>query len=159
MQALSFSQDVTESSLKAAFIYNFVLFTDWPAGLVPPAAPLVLCVLGDDAVEEALRRTTRDRVHGGHGMTVTRGAPAGSPRGCQVLYVSGMTTTQAEQLVAGLRDLPVLTISDIEGFTQSGGIAQFFLEQGRLRFAVQNVSAQRAHLQISSRLLALARPR
>ena len=64
--------------------------------------------------------------------------------------------SQAATLVAGLRDAPVLTISDVEGFTQLGGIAQFFFEHGQLRFNVHAESARRARLQISSRLLALA---
>ena len=79
-------------------------------------------------------------------------------RGCHILYVSGVTSGQATLLVAGLRDLPVLTISDAEGFMALGGIAQFFFEHGRLRFSVDLGSAKRARLQISSRLLALAKP-
>jgi hypothetical protein len=61
--------------------------------------------------------------------------------------------------VAGLRDTPVLTISEVEGFTKMGGIAQFFFENGQLRFDVQLASARRARLQISSKLLSLARTR
>ena len=84
-------------------------------------------------------------------------SPAGPQRVCHVLYVSGVTAGQAAQLVAGLRDVPVLTISDIEGFTELGGIAQFFFEHGQLRFSIHVVSAKRARLQISSKLLALAK--
>ena len=83
--------------------------------------------------------------------------PPGRSELCHVLYVSGVTAGQAAQLVAGLRDVPVLTISDLEGFTELGGIAQFFFEHGQLRFSVQVGSAKRARLQISSRLLALAK--
>jgi hypothetical protein len=73
--------------------------------------------------------------------------------------VSGVTPGQAVPLIAGLRDVPVLTISDVEGFTDLGGIAQFFFEHGRLCFRVQVESAKRARLQISSRLLSLAKPK
>jgi hypothetical protein len=137
MQGLAFAQDVTEPALKAAFIYNFAKFTEWPTAVVPAAEPFVMCVVGDAA------------------FNVVRAEPT---RICHLLYVSGMTPGQAAQLVAGLRDLPVLTISDVEDFTELGGIAQFFFTHGQLRFSVQNESAKRARLKISSRLLALAKP-
>ena len=151
-------QDVTEPALKAAFIYSFAKFTEWPTDAVPRAAePFVLCVLGDAAVGDALERLVKGRSLAGHSMAVSHVAPAGAQSLCHVLYVSGVTATQAGQLVARHRDVPVLTISDVEGFTDVGGIAQFFFEQGQLRFTIQAGSAKRAHLQISSNLLALAK--
>ena len=152
----SSTQDVTEPALKAAFVYNFAKFTDWPAAVVPPAAePFVLCVVGDAAVADALERLVKGRVLAGHSMAVHKSAAA-PEQACHVLYVSGLTAVQATQLVAKHRDLPVLTISDAEGFTELGGIAQFFFEHGLLRFTIDVASARRAHLQISSNLLALA---
>ena len=152
------AQDVTEPALKAAFIYNFAKFTEWPADVMPRAAePFVMCVLGDAAVGDALERLVKGRSLAGHSMAVSHVAPAGPQSPCHVLYVSGVTANQAGQLVARHRDVPVLTISDVEGFTDVGGIAQFFFEQGQLRFTIQAGSAKRAHLQISSNLLALAR--
>jgi hypothetical protein len=151
------AQDVTEPALKAAFIFNFAKFTEWPAEVMVTGEPLVLCVLGDPAIGEALERAVRSRTVLGHRMDVSQAASSGPPReGCHILYVSGVTTGQAAKLVAGLRDLPVLTISDAEGFIQAGGVAQFFFEHGQLRFNVHIDSAKRARLRISSRLLALA---
>jgi hypothetical protein len=122
MRCVAFAQDVTESSLKAAFIYNFVRFTEWPDAF-PAVDPFVMCVLGDVAVGDALERTVRGR---------------------------------DVAVIAGLRDAPVLTISDIAGFTDVGGIVQFFFENGQLRFNIRLESAKRARLQISSRLLQLS---
>jgi hypothetical protein len=152
------AQDVTESALKAAFIYNFAKFTVWPADAMTTGAPLVFCVIGDAAIGGELERTVKGRTLAGHSLGVSQAAPDGRPlKGCHVAYVSGVTTNQAAEVVAGLLDAPVLTISDVEGFTQRGGIAQFFFEHGQLRFNVQHESAKRARLQISSRLLELAR--
>jgi hypothetical protein len=153
------TQDVTEPALKAAFVYNFAKFTDWPAAVVPPAAePFVLCVVGDAAVADALERLVKGRVLAGHSMAVHK-SPGAPEHVCHVIYLSGLTATQATQLVARHRDLPVLTISDTEGFTELGGIAQFFFEHGQLRFNIDVASARRAHLQISSSLLVLAKRR
>jgi hypothetical protein len=150
------AQNVTEPALKAAFIYNFAKFTDWPADAVPSLEPFVLCVIGDAAVGDALKRAVSDRMLSGHAMSVSSLGQGSPPGRCQVLYISGVTGAQAAQLVAGLRDLPVLTISDLEGFIGVGGIARFFFENGQLRFSVHLESVERAHLRISSRLLTLA---
>lgn len=154
------AQDVTEPALKAAFIYSFAKFTEWPADAIAPGRPLQLCVLGDAAIGEALERAVKGRMLAGHAMDVSQVPPAGVPRGaCHILYVTGVTADQAAKLVAPLSDAAVLTISDVEGFTRVGGIAQFFFERGQLRFSIQNESARRARLHISSRLLTLAKPK
>jgi hypothetical protein len=151
------AQDVTEPALKAAFIYNFAKFTEWPADVMSTSEPLVLCVLGSPAIGDALERVVQGRTLAGHSIEVSRAESAGPLRaGCHILYVSGMTAEQASKVVAGLRDAPVLTISDATGFTELGGMAQFFFKHGQLRFSVRVEAARRARLQISSRLLALA---
>jgi len=144
--------------LKAAFIYNFAKFTVWPPEGARTAEPLSMCVVGDAAVAEALSRTVKGRELDGRRMTVAHLGVAEPQRACHILYLSGVTSGQATLLVAGLRDVPVLTISDAEGFMALGGIVQFFFEHGRLRFSVHLGSAKRARLQLSSRLLALAKP-
>ena len=154
---LGFPQDVTEPALKAAYIYNFALFTEWPAEAVPAAGPLVICMTSDAAIGEALERAVKNRPIAGRRITVAPIAPGGSARACHVLYVSGGSASRAKELVSGLRGAPVLTISDVEGFTELGGIALFFFDQGRLRFSVDIGAAKRAGLVINSRLLTLAR--
>jgi hypothetical protein len=155
--ALSPAQDVTGPALKASYIYNFAKFTEWPADVVAAEAPFVMCVLGDAAVGDALAQVVKGRALAGHSLTVSSVTRTGPQSGCHVLYVSGVTAAQAAQLVAGLRDAPVLTISDVETFTELGGIAQLFFEYGRLSFTIHHEAAMRARLQISSRLLALAK--
>ena len=156
IQGVTFAQDVTGPSLKAAYIYNFVKFTEWPAG-APAGGPFVMCVVGDTSVGDALERVVVGRVlGGGRAIVVSRLAPEAPKRPCHVVYVSGVAASQAGQQITGLRDSPVLTLSDVDGFMEVGGIAQFFFEHGRLRFRIHLESAKRAGLQISSRLLALA---
>jgi hypothetical protein len=151
------AQDVTEPALKAAFIYNFVQFTTWPADVLTNDGPLVLCVVGDAAIGRALEQTVKGRTLAGRTMGVSQSSPNAALRGgCHVLYVSGVTEGQAKKIVADLHNAPILSISDVEGFTQVGGMAQFFFKHGQLRFNVHIESARRARLQISSRLLALA---
>ena len=82
MRVLASAQDVTEPALKAAFIYNFAKFTEWPADVVPAAEPFVMCVLGDAAVGDALERAVKARVLGGHSMAVSHVAPARAAARC-----------------------------------------------------------------------------
>jgi len=151
------AQDVTEPALKAAFIYNFARFTTWPADL-PATDSFVICVLGDAAVGDALARAVAGRQLMERPIAISPVAVAAPKRGCRILYVSGVPVRQAADLVGELRDAPVLTISNIEGFASAGGMTQFFFEHGQLRFRIHHESAKRAGLQISSKLLIMARP-
>ena len=151
------AQDVTEPALKAAFIYNFARFTTWPAD-GPATDSFVICVLGDAAVGEALTRAVAGRQLMERPISILQVAAAASKRACHILYVSGLPVRQAADLVGELRDIPVLTISNIEGFASAGGMTQFFFEHGQLRFRIHHESAKRAGLLISSRLLIMARP-
>jgi YfiR/HmsC-like len=152
----AFGQDVTESSLKTAFIHNFVKFTVWPADVLPPAAPLTACVLGDAAFAGVLANYVKGNPVDGHAILVSAIASDGMLRSCHVLYVSGVTSKAAALAVSGLADAPVLTISDVDQFARIGGIAQLYVEDGRLRFRINLDTTKRCRLQLSSRLLALA---
>jgi hypothetical protein len=150
-------QDVTEPALKAAFIYNFVQFTNWPADLLPATAPFVICVLGEAAVGDALERTVKGRGFAGHGINVSRVTVEGALRSCHLVYISGGTQKDAAAIVTVLAGAPVLTISDVRDFARRGGMADFFVENGKMRFNINLEAAKRARLQFSSKLLTLAR--
>src|SRR5688572_3824767 len=124
VRGVSIAQDVTEPALKAAFIYNFARFTTWPADL-PATDSFVICVLGDAAVGDALARAVAGRQLMERPIAITSVATAASKRGCRILYVSGVPVRQAADVVGELRDAPVLTISNIEGFASAGGMTQF----------------------------------
>jgi uncharacterized protein DUF4154 len=154
--APAWTQDVTEPSLKAAFVYNFAKFTEWPPEALPAAAPFMACVLGDGPVGDALTRTVEGRQLSGRTIGVSRAAIDGPLRTCHLLYVSHMTPAQLTAILATVRGAPVLTISDADDFARLGGIAHIFVENGKMRFELNLDLARRSRLQLSSRLLALA---
>jgi hypothetical protein len=156
-QVAAVAQDVTESALKAAFVYNFAKFTEWPADAVPASRPFVMCVVGDTDVGEELERTVKGRLLAGHSIVVSVVTGTAPQSACHVLYISRVSADEAAQIVAALSSAPVLTISDIAGFTRRGGMAQFFFENSQLRFGIRAESATRARLRISSQLLVLAK--
>jgi len=150
------AQDVTESSLKAAFIYNFARFTEWPQDALPSTATFSACVLGNGTIRDALERIVKGRLLSGRGISVSQVQLDGKLRSCHLLYVSGITTTQVTAIVAAVRGAPVLTISDVDDFVRQGGIAQMFVENGKMRFDLNLEVARRSQLDLSSKLLVLA---
>jgi hypothetical protein len=149
------AQDVTEGALKGAFLYNFVTFTEWPAEVLPPGSPIQACIVGDRAVASALERIARDRRPAGHPLVVMTPVET-ALHGCHLVYVAATSARSASRAMISVAGSPVLTISDVDEFARSGGIAQFFLDRGKMRFRVNLNSVKRAQLQLSSRLLAMA---
>jgi hypothetical protein len=149
------AQDVTEGALKGAFLYNFAWFTEWPADVLPPGSPIQACIVGDRAVAAALERIARDRRPAGHPLVVKTTSET-ALQGCHLVYVAATSARSASAAMSSVAGSPVLTISDVDEFARSGGIAQFVVDRGKMRFRVNLESAKRAQLQLSSRLLSLA---
>ena len=145
----------SDVEVKAAFLYNFAKFTQWPA--FPADASLVLGVLGDDAVGAALTETIRGQLIDGHGLEVRRLGGETSARSCHVLFVAGSEVRRVSSMLDQVRTLPILTVSDGAGFAQTSGMIELFVEGGHMRFAVNVDSVERAQLHLSSRLLGLAK--
>jgi YfiR/HmsC-like len=149
------AQTASAAALKAAFVYNFAKFAEWPADAAK-TGPLTICVLGDMLIANELDGTVKGRAISGREVVVLRVQPDGV-RACHVLCLSGLDTKRALQIVDDLKNAPVLTVSDADHFAEGGGIAGLFVDDGKMRFAINVEAAKRARLQISSRLLSLAK--
>jgi hypothetical protein len=155
--ALVIDQGVSAPALRAAFMYNFAKFTEWPANVIPRDQPMVFCVTDDAPMAEALEQIVKGRAVGGHALAVRRVGLDNGVRACHLLYASGLDAKRTNDLLGTLDQLPVLTVGDFERFAQMGGVASFFVEDGKMRFSINIDSAQRAGLRVSSKLLMLAR--
>ena len=94
---------------------------------------------------------------GGHELRITSLGPGDSARACQVVDAGGLNPKIRAQLLSDLKNAPVLTVADAPAFARQGGIAELYAEGNRMRFAVNLPAAQRARLQLSAKLLGLAR--
>jgi hypothetical protein len=150
------AQDVNEASLKAAFTLNFAQFTTWPGDVLPSSAALMACVLGDNSVFDALERTARTRQLAGHIVSVTQMTSSSSLGMCHLLYVSAVPQERVAAVLSAVRGQSVLTVSDSDDFAERGGIAQIFVERGKMRFDLNYGLAKRVRLQMSSKFLVLA---
>jgi hypothetical protein len=151
------AQTASAAALKAAYLLNFVKFSEWPADALTAGGPIVFCVIGDDAIEGSLKEIIKGQTVDGHSLVVRHQSLDVSMRSCHVLYAGGFDTKRSTQLIELVKDASVLTVGDSEQFPRMGGVAQFFAEDGKMRFAVNLQSMQRARLRLSSRLLQLAK--
>ena len=143
-----------DAAVKAAFLYNFAKFTEWPALL--PDAPLVVCIVDSDAIAAAFVETVHGQQVAGHRLEVWRPQDGSSWRTCNLVFVADPGFRLAKQLVE-IKTLPVLTVGDGRGFSQAGGIIELYLEGGKMHFSVNLDAAERAGIRLSSRLLTLAK--
>jgi hypothetical protein len=153
------AQDATEPALKSALVFNFAKFTNWPQDALPRNAELVACVIGSHDVGQALERAVKNRMLDGHPIIVSdRGVGDARPsfRTCHLLYITGRDARLFEGLLTELRGTPILTIVDVDDPSTADGIVALFVENGRVRFQIDNGLARQGRLEISSRLLSLA---
>jgi hypothetical protein len=150
------AEAMTLAAAKATFVHSFSRFVEWPADALAPSQALSICVIGDNAVADALEQIGRMGAGGARAITVRITRVGMDIRSCHVLYVTGLDARRSVNLFVVLKDAAVFTVSDDEGFAERGGVARLILDGNRMRFAINMTSAQRAHLNLSSRLLSLA---
>lgn len=147
------ADEASAVALKAAFLFNFAKFAEWPA--LPSAAPIDICIAGDDPLAAALEGSVRGERIARHAIRVTRPPDSAWPS-CHVLFVGEADVRRFAGGLRGLRRLPILTVSDSTGFSRADGIIELYVEEGRMRFAVNVDALERSGLRLSSRLLGLA---
>lgn len=151
------AQSSQEYEIKAAFLYNFVKFVEWPSGALPETSDTItVCVLGDDPPGDALASINGKTVKGRR-LTTRRIEPVKGIESCHVLFVSSSAQSRLPQVMQDLRGTSVLTVGEAERFIPSGGIINFVIERNKVRFEINPVGAERAGLKLSSQLLSLAR--
>ncbi|HEX4499515.1 MAG TPA: YfiR family protein [Thermoanaerobaculia bacterium] len=150
------AQTAPEYDVKAAFLYNFTKFVDWPAAAFPDATSLKVCLLGEDPFGRSLQAVAGEPVENRKLVIVRADAPP-KPGGCQVLFISRSEREKLPQILAALKDSPVLTVGDTKGFVDQGVIINFILEGSKVRFEINTDAADKAGLKVSSKLLQLAR--
>lgn len=147
----------TEYEVKAAFIYNFAKFVEWPASSFSSATdPLQICVLGNNLLRADLQSIVAEKSIGSRRLQVRR-VEMSEINGCHVLFVGAAESYRLSQALQAAQVASVLTIGDTVGFLEQGGMINFIFDQNRIRFEVNLKAVQVARLQLSSKLLSLAK--
>lgn len=146
-----------EYALKAAFLFNFVKFVEWPpAAFAGDRAPMTICVYGDDPFGRTLDALVAGERAGERSLQVRRPDSFAGLEGCHVLFVSRSKKDRLEEVLAQVQGEPVLTVGDTDGFLRAGGVINFVLEGSKVRFLIDQAAAERNGLRISSKLMRLA---
>jgi hypothetical protein len=151
-------QPATEYQVKAAYLFNFLKFVEWPDD---PSADLrgkwVIGIVGENPFGGELTQAVSGKVIQGRSLQVRRFISTEDLRACHILFISTSEKKRLPSILSALGGSSVLTVADMENFNASGGMIQFVMEDGSVRFAVNVNTTTRARLKVSSKLLSLAR--
>jgi hypothetical protein len=152
------STDDKEYQLKAAYLYNFALFTEWPASRFEEEdSPIVLGVVGEDPFGPLLEREFAEQRVGKRPFEICRFESTGDLGECHLLFVSRSEEDELAAIAKRCRAENILSVSEIPGFVEQGGVIGFYLADKRIRFEIHIDEARRHGVKISSKLLTLAK--
>jgi hypothetical protein len=151
------AQTISEYQVKAAFLYKFAKFVEWPAQTFRnDQDPIHICVLGQDPFGGALAEAMEGKTVLGRPFLITGISDAGKASDCQILFVGSSERKHLSSIFADLRATGVLTVGETNGFATQGGMVNFKLVEGRVRLEINAEAAGQAKLRISSKVLNLA---
>jgi len=159
LESAGFAQEVSPSEyqIKAAFLYNFAKFVEWPTqAFAGPDSPIVIGVLGKNVFGDNLARTIRNKVINDHPFEFKEYRSVKEATNCHILFISASEKEHLPKILKALRGASVLTVSETDQFIEMGGMINFVIEDNRIHFQINDDAARRAGLKISSKLLSLA---
>ena len=146
-----------EYQVKAAFLYNFAKFVEWPPGTVTKSNDAIaICIIGQNPFGSTLEDMVQGKRIGDRSFVVRRLPDTLQAKGCEILFIGAGEWKRARALLDVLRGAPILTVGETDDFTSFGGVIAFQLEGPRVRIQIDLEAADRAKLRISSKLLNLA---
>jgi len=155
LAAASPPQPLDEYQVKAAFLYNFAKFVQWPSEAFQTATEAIaICILGQDPFGRSLADTVAGRAIEGRSIVVRHISDIKQAAGCHVLFIASTENKRSPAMLAGIKP-GTLTVGDSDA-SAAGAVINFKLDDGKVRFEINMDAAEREKLQISSRLLGLA---
>jgi len=152
------ASDSAEYDVKAAFLFNFAKFVEWPSSIFAgPDDPLEICVLGHDPFGATLDDVVRGERANDRPMTVERPQNAAAARTCHILFVSASEQPRLAEILRTVDRSRTLTVSDVPGFLEMGGALRFFLAGNHVRFEINAATTEEAQFRVSSKLMRVAR--
>jgi hypothetical protein len=146
----------TEYQVKAAYLYNFGKFVNWPKAANGDPGNFVICVFGQDPFGSLLDSTVAGESVSGKPVDVERIAKRQDADRCRIIFISASEQARVRDILTDFAQLNALTVSDMPSFTSRGGMIQFVVRDDRVRFEVNLTAADRAGISLSSELLKVA---
>ena len=146
-----------EAKVKAAFLYNFVKYVEWPgSAFESDSSPIVIGIIGNDSLAGALESVVEGKTAGGRRLMVRHLRWSDDLSACQELFVPASEMGGAARL-GNLRGKPVLVVGEAPGFARKHGAINFTVQGNRVRFEINGATASQGGLSISSKLLSLGK--
>lgn len=145
-----------EYGVKAAFLYNFTKFVEWPPSAFEEPGSLSLCVLGENPFGKSLQSVVEGEQVQGRPITLLHMDSLDDPRLCHILFLSRSETERFPAILAAVRGAPVLTVGEAPGILEKGAGVNFVLKEGKVRFEINQAAVEGNGLKMSSKLLRLA---
>lgn len=150
--------EFSEYEIKASFLLNFARFVEWPdAAAAKSKDPIVIVIMGQDPFGPKIEQMFAGETVSGRKVEVRRIASDQELGVCHLLFIPRTGSIRDASLQTRLKDRPVLTVGESDGFAREGGIIQLALDKGRIVFDINRAAAEKAGLKISPRLLKVAR--
>ena len=147
----------SEYQVKAAFLFNFAKFVEWPPeSFAGETSPLVIGILGDSPFGGDLERIIQNKTINNRLIVIKPLSSLAEAKNCHILFISTSEKKRLAEIFDSLRGISVLTVSETDGFTEAGGMINFDWEGKKIRFQINDEAAKKAKLKISSKLLRLA---
>lgn len=141
-----------EYEIKAAYLYNFIKYVDWPSY----GDTITIGVLGSNPFGNALA-PLNGKIVKGRRLTIRQVDSLRDAQRCQIIFVSSSERSRLQEIFDNLKPARVLTVGEMQGFADGGGIINFVEENNKVRFEINAEAARQAGLNISSELLKLAK--
>jgi hypothetical protein len=146
-----------EYQVKAAFLFHFAQFVEWPPGVLNNSdSSLILCIFDDEPRRREFQSTIEGKNIGARVLHVRQINQSQEDRSCNILFLSRDEAQRQTAILKSLRGMPVLTVGETNNFLSDGGMIRFHFEADKIRFDINLDGAESSHLKISSRLLLLA---
>jgi hypothetical protein len=146
-----------EYDLKAGVLYHIIDYVEWPKDSLPESQPAIqIGLLGQLPFPECLELLEGKTIQG-RKLVVKRLADVSAAADCQVLFIGASEKPRLSEIMAELQDRPVLTVSEVDGFAERGGMVNLVATQNRIAMEINRKAVGRARLSLSSELLKLAR--
>lgn len=153
----SISRSVGEYEVKAAFLYNFAKFIEWPnVKSEGPDMPIIIGVIGEDPFGSILDQTIKNKTACGRGLVIKRFRLLKEIESCHILFVSSSEEKRLQEIIEIVRGWYTITVGDMDLFAEKGGMIGFTLNKKKVRFSINIKAVEEAGLKISSKLLKIA---
>jgi hypothetical protein len=145
-----------EYLVKAAMLYNFAKFVEWPGDAFGSDNRITFCITGKSPLNGTIQQMEGKQAKG-RTVMIRQNVRPEEVAGCQLLFIPQSEQVRMTSYLQNASQRSILTVSDLERFTSSGGMIGFYEEDSKIRFDINQETAQKRRLHISSQLLNLAR--